>query len=186
MSAWTELGLPLQLVLESSEIETQFRERSATVHPDAGGAKGDFERLRESRDLLLDNGKRLELWLREHEVELAHSEAISDAIGSMFGKVGEVTSGVDAWSLEGQSMTSGLGRALWQKRGFAWKTKVEQLIDEVEVWQEALGERFSEIEKAGLAGDFTAALEVRGELGFLRKWRRDLQARFGKIWEGLV
>lgn len=186
MSAWTELGLPLRLVLDPREIEGQFRQRSATVHPDAGGAKGDFERLRESRDLLLDNGKRLELWLREHKVELAHSGAISPAIGAMFGRVGEVTAGVDAWSQEGQTVTSGLGRALWQKRGFAWKKQVEKLIGEVETWQETLGERFSSIEEAALADDFAAALEVRSELGFLRKWRRDLQARFGKLWEGLV
>lgn len=186
MSAWSEFDLPLRLVLESNEVENKFRERSAIVHPDAGGAKGDFERLREARDLLLDSGRRLESWLREHGVELAHSGAISEDVSTMFGRVGEATAGVDAWSEEGKSVTSGLGKALWQKRGFAWKSQIEELIGEIEAWQERLGEHFGEIERQGTEGDFTLALQVRGELGFLRKWRRDLQARFGKIWEGLV
>lgn len=186
MSAWTELGLPLRLVLDPTEVESHFRERSATVHPDAGGSKGDFERLREARDLLTDRGRRLELWLRENGVELAHSGAISESVGVMFGRVGEVTAGVDAWSDEGKAVTSGLGKALWQKRGFTWKREVEELIVEIESWQNRLGEHFPEIEQQGAEGDFVRALEVRGELGFLRKWRRDLQARFGKIWEGLV
>ena len=186
MSAWDDLGFELKLVFSEGEVEERFRERSSGVHPDAGGDKGEFERLREARNLLLDEGKRLEFWLKEQDVEINHSGNISAAIGEMFGRVGEVTSGVDSWSERGASVSSGLGKALWQKEGFGWKTRVEGLIDEVETWQGQQVSQFPALEEQVRQGDFTEALQVRAELGFLRKWRSELQTRFGKIWEGLV
>ena len=186
MSVWEELGFELRLVFAEGEVEERFRERSQGTHPDSGGEEGVFERLREARNDLLNDFKRLELWLKAHGIEVSHSGNISPEIGEMFGRVGEVTSGVDLWVERGVTVNSGLGKALWQKEGFSWKTRVEVLIDEVDVWQEKLVSKFPALEEGKAQDDFAQALQVRAELGFLRKWRSELQTRFGKIWEGLV
>ena len=182
MNAWKELGLPVELVLTLEDIEEAFRKQSEGAHPDSGGEVGEFERFREARDLLRDDFRRLELWLDLQGVERAHSGAISERVGTMFAKVSEATSGVDAWLEKGAGVTSSLGKAVWQKEGFGWKAQLEELLQEVGDWQSDVVERFCEVGEDGV----DRALELRGELGFLRKWKHQLQGRYGKIWEGLV
>ncbi|MGJ8723532.1 MAG: J domain-containing protein [Roseibacillus sp.] len=182
MNAWEELGLPVGLVVAPEEVEEAFRKKSEGAHPDSGGEVGEFERIREARDLLRDDFQRLELWLDLQGVERAHSGAISERVGAMFGRVSEATKGVDAWLEKGAGVSSSLGKAVWQKEGFGWKTRLEELLQEVNDWQEGVVGLFVEIGE----GEVDKALEVRGELGFLRKWKHQLQARYGKIWEGLV
>lgn len=185
-TAWDELALSPGLALSRETIEDAFRVASAGAHPDSGGASGAFERVREARDTLLDPTQRLTQWLLLYGVETAHSGTISDEVAAMFARVGEVTDGVDAWSTKSAGMTSGLGKALAQKEGFEWKARVEALQSEVADRQAALQESFGALERAAESGDFAKALLVRSELGFLRKWQRELQVRFGKIWEGLI
>ena len=182
MNAWEELGLPVALVLAPEEIEDAFRRKSEGAHPDSGGEVGQFERIREARDLLRDDFRRLELWLDLKGVERAHSGAISERVGAMFARVSEATSGVDTWLEKGAGVTSSLGKAVWQKEGFGWKTRLEELLQEVGDWQTGVVGRFGEIDSDGL----DKALVLRGELGFLRKWKYQLQGRYGKLWEGLV
>lgn len=183
---WDELALPARLQLSSSEIEEAFRKQSSEAHPDGGGAAGDFEKIREARNALLDPASRLTNWLQLHGIEPTHSGAISDEVAIMFTRVGEVTSGVDRWSEKCTTMTSGLGKALSQKEGFQWKEQVEALQEEVSVWQRKLEDRFPELALGAESNDFRQAVAIRNELGFLRKWQRELQVRFGKIWEGLI
>ncbi|MDQ8189513.1 hypothetical protein [Roseibacillus persicicus] len=186
MNHWEVLGLPVQLALTPEEIEAAFRAASEGAHPDAGGEAGQFERLREAHDGLRDEYQRLEQWLRENDVAVAHSGAVSEEVGGMFGRVSEVLAGVDDWLGKGESVSSTLGKALWQKEGFAWKSRVEELLQEVNDWQERVTATFPKLEELARSGDFAEALRVRGELGFLRKWKAQLQAHYGKLWEGLV
>lgn len=186
MNPWAELGLAPRLVISDDEVEAAFREVSTGSHPDAGGRLGEFERLREARDLLRDEFRRLEAWLGFYGVELTHSGAVSEEVGAMFLRVNEVTAGMDEWQKRGEEVSSGLGRALWQKEGFVWKERLEVLLGEVTSWQEGVLGRFSEAEEDGGGGDFSKGLALREELGFLRKWRAELQRRFGPLWEALV
>lgn len=183
MNAWQKLGLPVCLSLEAENIEQCFRQASEGAHPDAGGEAGRFEELREARDVLRDDFRRLEAWLHFKEVELSHSGVVSPEAGEMFVKVNELTTGVDHWLAQGAAKSSGLGKALWQKEGFTWKARLEVLQEEVAEWYERTVADFAAVE-SNL--DFEKALLIRGELGFLRKWKASLQERFGKIWEGLV
>ena len=183
MNAWQVLNLPICLVLEPEEVDRQFREASEGVHPDAGGEKGRFEELREARDLLRDDFRRLEAWLKVKGVEVEHSGEVSSKVGEMFMRVDEVNRGVDAWLLEGSGKSTGLGKALWQKEGFAWKIRVEELLQEVADWQDRVVAGFADIQQSV---NIDKALKLRSEMGFLRKWKAGLQGRFGRLWEGLV
>lgn len=183
MNAWEKLGLPVCLVLEQEVVEQKFRELGEGLHPDVGGEAGRFEELREARDLLRDDFRRLEAWLRNRGVEFAHSGGVSGEVGEMFVRVEEVNRGVDAWLQEGNEKSSGLGKALWQKEGVEWKGRVEALLQEVAEWQERVVAGFAELEEGFEEGK---ALAVRSELGFLRKWKAGLQGRFARLWEGLV
>ncbi|WP_411844663.1 hypothetical protein AAFN60_11555 [Roseibacillus persicicus] len=186
MNHWEVLGIPVQLAVASAEVEAAFRVASEGAHPDAGGERGQFERLREAYDGLRDDYQRLEQWLRVHEVAVAHSGAVSEEVGGMFARVSEVLAGVDDWLGKGGAVSSALGKALWQKEGFAWKSRVEELLQEVNDWQERVTASFSKLEEQARLGEFEEALRVRGELGFLRKWKAQLQSCYGKLWEGLV
>ena len=186
MNAWEGLGLELRLALTAEDVEEAFRKASEGTHPDAGGEAGEFERLREDRDHLKDDFKRLELWLEVRGVALTHSGAVSDEVGAMFGRVNEVTAGVDAWLEKGEKVNSALGKALWQKEGFAWKIRLEELLGEVGEWQERVVGQFARLESQFSLEEPSACLAVRGELGFLRKWKQQLQVRYGRIWEGLI
>lgn len=186
MNSWEVLGLPIRLDLSIEEVESAFRLASEGAHPDAGGEAGQFELLREARDGLRDDYQRLQRWLRAHQVEVAHSGMVSNEVGNMFGRVNELIVGVDGWLEKGDSITTTLGKALWQKEGFGWKARIEELLQLVTDWQERVTAVFPELEESAQAGDYEKALRVRGELGFLRKWRQQLQTRYGKLWEGLV
>ena len=186
MNAWEELGLPVKLAIGAEEVEASFREVSQGAHPDAGGEAGEFERMREARDLLKDDFRRLDLWLEVKGIERAHSGAVSQEVGVMFGRVNEVTTGVDEWLQKGEGVTSGLGKALWQKEGFGWKARLEEVLSEVDVWQQRVVDEFSQLEGLPASEVEGESLAMRGELGFLRKWRLQLQARFGRLWEGLI
>lgn len=186
MNAWEQLGLPVQLAVSADKIEEQFRAVSEGAHPDAGGEAGEFERLREARDLLKDDFRRLDHWLELKGVEVSHSGAVSEEIRTMFGRVNEVTTGVDTWLEKGGKVTSGLGKALWQKEGMEWKTRLEVLLDEVAEWQERVVATFFQLEADFSMGDAGNCLKARSEMGFLRKWKQQLQTRYGRIWEGLV
>lgn len=183
MNAWQTLGLPLSLSLSDEDLDAHFRAASEGAHPDAGGEGGRFEEVREARDRLKDDFLRLEAWLLEKGVTLSHSGAISPRVGEMFAQVDALTQGVDAWLEEGATKSSGLGKALWQKEGFAWKTRLDERLQTIAEWQQEAVAQFPDLEAEE---DFRKALIVRGELGFLRKWKASLQERFGKIWEGLV
>ena len=183
MNVWEILGLPISLVLSPETVEEYFRTASEGSHPDAGGKAGEFEAFREARDLLGDDFRRLEAWLEVQGVEIAHSGAVSAEVGEMFVRVNELTTGVDDWAEAGSTKASGLGKALWQKQGFEWKARLEELLDELAKWQEKEVATFEGLEESL---DFAKALSVRATMGFQRKWRASLQERFGKIWEGLV
>lgn len=185
-TSWDQLALPLRLDIAKEEIEGAFRERSAAAHPDGGGSAGEFEKIREARNALLEPASRLTQWLECHHIEPTHSGIISNEIGKMFERVGTVTQAVDAWSGKGTKITSGLGKALWQKEGLQWKEQVEVLLNEVSDWQASLVESFPELQRAAEENTFEKAIATRNELGFLRKWQSELQSRFGKIWEGLI
>lgn len=186
MNAWEVLGLPVCLAVSPDEVEQSFRAASEGQHPDAGGEAGQFERLREARDLLKDDYRRLDAWLEVQGVAREHSGEISAEVGAMFARVSELTTGVDGWLAKGAGVSSGLGKALWQKEGFAWKSRLEEMLDEVGEWQQRLVTDWERLQQQFAQGEVSAILLVRGELGFLRKWKQQLQQRYGRLWEGLV
>ncbi|MBK1834015.1 hypothetical protein [Roseibacillus ishigakijimensis] len=186
MNVWEALGLPVTLDLTAERIEDAFREASHGVHPDAGGQAGDFERLREARNDLLDECRRLELWLLLNEQKLGHVGRVPERVGEMFLKVNQLVEAVDQWMEEGSLKSSTLGRALWQKEGFRWKENVEALIAEVDAWHQEAVADFGRIEEEAGKQEFTRAIERRVDLGFLRRWRTQLQTRYARMWEQLI
>ena len=62
-SAYERLGVERGLVMEDEALRAAFDEVTGEVHPDAGGEREEFARVREAYDALRSPGRRLRHWL---------------------------------------------------------------------------------------------------------------------------
>lgn len=185
-SPWELLSLPLALNLSQEDIVNQFRTLSKQKHPDAGGNQGDFERLREAHDTLKHPLARLDAWLVLHKIEIPHTGAVTEKVGQFFLHVNEAKTSFQQWQAKRPNAESALAKAIWQKEGFQLKSQLENLTGQVDDWEEQLIAQFSHIQEETLQGQNKLALQNRSELGFLKKWRQELQACYSQLWEGLI
>ncbi len=185
MTAWERLGIPLQLAMDEEDWEKPFSKLSAKAHPDAGGERMEFEALCQARDVLKDPYQRLERWLDAKGKHVGHSSAVSPEVAVMFEKVADLKLCLSEWLSLGEKTSSQLGRALHQRKGLQLRKRLESCLEEVTRWEGGMENEFGELSKASEKGDYERALEVRGELGFLRKWRSQLRGFYGQLWEGL-
>jgi len=183
-SPWEVVGLSKSLSLDETSLEARYRELSKALHPDAGGNEADFSKLQEAKAILESPGRRLDAWLKTQGIETERTMVVTESVGQMYGRIDELTRGVDGWAAKPKM--SGLGKALWQKEGLEWKSRLEESIDELTAWENRLGEELSELDKANGDGVNERVVELRAEFGFLTKWQAGLRERFGKIWEALV
>lgn len=177
MDAFGELALERRLVLEQEALSAAAAAAAKRAHPDAGGAREDFERVNKARELLARPVARLRHWLELEGVAGDLRGPVSAGMMDMFAELGGLLQRVDALLRERERASSALARALLEGRVQAAREDLEAMQDRLEAMTAGRVKLFPEVEAGRRDG-----WELARELGFLDKWRGEVRERFGGLW----
>ena len=172
MNAFDALGLPTRLTLATAEIDTAFREAGKRHHPDAGGDKDHFTRLRDARVTLVAPDRRLAHWLeiRGHRPDPRGN--IAPEIMDLFSSVGEAVQQAADIARRRSAAQTPLGLALLESETLRSRERIETMIARVNAAIEAQCAPFPSWD-AGPPDPAIAAATLRN-LRFLEKWKTSL------------
>lgn len=168
------LDLPESLILESGDIEASWREKTRA---------GESGELHEARATLTDPVRRLEHWLQLRKVEAPRGSSMPPRMMDLFSQIHGVLSETDAVITKLKSSTTALMRAVITKSAVQAQLKLQECMQQIQQEKAARLDRFAEFEKSGDAGEFAGAVEVLGQLKFLRKWEQQCQERLLSLLE---
>lgn len=174
------MGLEETLNLTEEQLREKFREAGKRLHPDAGGAEGEFAALREAYALLSSPARRLRHWLELHGEGGEIRGSIDSSLMDLFSEVGTVTQRAEALIRRRDEAKSTLARALLENETHACREAVSALISRIERLIENECAGFSELEKSPSLHAISAWQSVRS-LTFLEKWKTSLRASFAKL-----
>jgi curved DNA-binding protein CbpA len=181
MNAFAILGLPEQLVFSEEEIRAAFREAGKRLHPDAGGAEGEFAALKEAQAILTSPSKRLRHWLELRGVEIETRGVIGGELMGLFGEIGGVTQRAETLIRKRESAQSALAKALLEGETQVCREEVETAIRQVDgAINEACAD-FPVWEQREPANSKPQMEQVVRNLAFLEKWRAGLRACYSRL-----
>lgn len=177
MDAFETMGLERRLVLTDDERKEAFRGRGRALHPDSGGAAGEFEALEAAAGLLADPARRLRHWLELEGIEGSLRGSVSDGLMDLFTELGPLLQRADELIRERQRASSALGRAMLEGRVQGLREDLELAQERVAGEEDSVVGNFGAIEEGQVDGWAAAR-----ELAFLAKWRRELRERYAELW----
>lgn len=184
MDAFSQLGLPIRLDLQSSEIEDAWRSATKAAHPDSSSAtqpdspaNRDLASLHQARETLLDPGRRLAAWLQILSPQAARPAAISSEFMEVFSRLSTLLAGTD--TLLGQHHRAGshIARAVLARPLVEAQLALQGFLREVQDLRQARITRFPEWDAIADTGPFDEAYAALQDLQFLRKWEREVNER---------
>jgi curved DNA-binding protein CbpA len=179
-NAFEVLGLEPSLVLGEESLRAAFLRSGKEAHPDAGGGEGEFERLKEAREILSSPCRRLRHWLELRGTPVDVRGPVDAAMMDLFAEVGAVTQRTEAVLRKREEAKSALGLAMVEGETQVCREMVEKAIRQVE---EAIGREsavFPAFEGAA-EPDVAVASRVARNLAFLEKWRAGLRGLFSRL-----
>lgn len=182
MDAFAELGLERDLRVSEEDLRGSFDRASLERHPDAGGDREGFARLRESYDILRGPGRRLRHWLELEGVELRGAEGLPEGVLGLFGEVGGLLQRVEAGRERKAEARSALGRSMVEREMMGLTEELEAMGNRVAARTVELEGRFGEFQEKGAVEGAAEAVGVAAELVFLEKWSAQLR----EAWVGLA
>jgi len=179
MNAFDTLGLPQDLLLEEGALREAFREAGKRVHPDAGGAEGEFALLKEAMAILSSPSRRLGHWLALNGVAVEARGMIAPGLMDLFSKIGPVNQRAESVIRKRETAQSALGKALLEPELQNCLQQVEEMIAEVDavITSESLvfGSWMNHVPEADAASE-----KVRN-LAFLEKWKFSLRGLYSRM-----
>lgn len=174
------MGVAETLMLDEEELREKFREAGKRVHPDAGGAEGDFAALREAYALLSSPSRRLRLWLGRRGLVGDLRGSVGSELMDLFSVVGEVNQRAEALIRKRDEAKSALAKALLEHETHTCREAVSAAIARVDalIFQETAG--FQQYEDSA-ALDAAAAWQSVRSLAFLEKWKLSLRGCFARL-----
>lgn len=187
MDAFSQLGLPVRLGLESSAIEDAWRTAAKAAHPDSASATDptnpdsqatpDLAALHQARETLLDPGRRLAEWLRILSPQASAPAAISSEFMEVFSRLGTLLARTDALLGQHDKAGSHIARAVLARPLVEAQLSLQSLLREVQDLRQARLARFPEWDNIANTGPFDEAYTALQDLQFLRKWEREVNER---------
>jgi curved DNA-binding protein CbpA len=191
------LGLPRRVWLPEEEIKDAFLRISAQVHPDRvhnstgeekQKAQTDFAELNTAQNRLRIPRERI-----LHLLELsgygkpAQVQNVPAAALELFAPVAELTRGADAFLAEKTKASSPMLKAQFFEKGLEWTDKIQKIMELIAGRIVEIEQQFKLID-AELApekqpvqnlpeGTANRLHELAATLGFLERWRAQLQER---------
>lgn len=180
VNAFDVLGLPAGLVFSEEVLREAFREAGKKVHPDAGGAEGEFATLREAFAVISSPSRRLKHWLELRGMGCDSRGNIGAGLIELFSEVGAITQQAEKVIRKREQAQSALGRAMLEAEVQTCREDVERIISAVEIRVDGECAAFPDWESGGVLSGESAAERVRN-LAFLEKWRAGLRAIFSRL-----
>ena len=174
------LGIEQKLVLSDAVLRGAFREAGKRVHPDAGGAEGEFAALREAFAVVSSPSRRLRHWLELRGTPGEIRGSIDSSLMDLFADVGAVTQMAESVIHKRDEAKSALVRALLEGETQVCREAVEREICRVEMAIARECAVFPELEKLARFSLEIASKTARN-LVFLEKWHAGLQACFSNL-----
>lgn len=179
-NAFQLLGLPARLTLADESVAEAYREAGRRLHPDAGGADGEFAALREAHAILSSPSRRLLHWLELRGGSAAMRGSIAAELMDLFSEVGEVMRQAESVIRRREAAKSALGRALVENDTQSCREAVSRALERVEAGIGAIRSEFGRIEHTSAPDEAEVGRAAR-DLAFLEKWRAGLRACFGRL-----
>ncbi len=176
-NAFLTLGLEPGLDFTDEELREKFREAGKSLHPDAGGAAGEFAGLREAMAILSSPSRRLRHWLELQGLPADPRGAIDPRLMEMFGEIGAASQAAETMVRRRDGAKSALARALMEEETQQVRERVEAAISLTAAAMEREIARFSEIQ----AGTLADPAAVARNLAFLEKWQAGLKSQFARL-----
>ncbi len=180
MNAFGILGTGERLVFQEEELREAFREAGKRVHPDAGGAEGDFAALKEAMAIVSNPSRRLGHWLSLRGVQVEPRGMIAERLMDLFGKIGAVTQRAEGVIRKRETTLSALGKALLEPELQGCLEAVEEMIAEVNAMIDDECSVFPEWEQGAVPDTEVASGKVRN-LAFLEKWKAALKGCYARL-----
>jgi len=175
------LGLEPSLRLGLDDIESAWRERVRSSHPDvdpeAAGAGDATADLNEARQRLTDPAERLAAWLSIRGAEEERVPPLDPDMTSFFGEVGECFGNIDGLLDRRNQASAALAKALLAKQAVEAQLALQGVMQSIQERRAAVEERFDVFESEAQEGRFDAALRALARLRFLRKWEAGCRER---------
>jgi len=186
MDAFSRLGLPRKLVIDSGMLDQVIRGISKVAHPDAGGEARDFEEVRKAGEVLKSPPGRLRLALELAGGDLDPRGSVDGQVMDFFAPVAGLLQKVDGFVSARWASRSALGKAVLDARVPSLKTEVECLIGGLGELEASLVERFGQFDESGWEACLSSMAETARALAFVMKWQAQLRAATGKLFEALL
>lgn len=166
------------LVISDEILRDAYREAGKRLHPDAGGADGEFAALREAFAVLSSPSRRLRHWLELRGTPGELRGTIDPAMMDLFSEVGAVTQQAESVIRKRDKAKSALVHAMLEVETQLCRESVERVISKVESGIGRECAKFPELEKTP---DREVASQVARNLTFLEKWRAGLRGCFSRL-----
>ncbi len=181
-SSFEILELPVRLVVDPDSVESAWREKAKSEHPDAesnseGSAENFSADLNRARQILLDPALRLEHWLQVHEVENTRTSSLDEDTMSLFSLIGDAISAADAAIEKQKSATTALGKAVNASEAIKAQLGIQKQLGSIRTTIESAVDSFNELENSAAEQIFSQAVKTLAKLRFLKKWEAECQKR---------
>ncbi|MGC6427291.1 MAG: hypothetical protein ACON5H_09895 [Akkermansiaceae bacterium] len=188
MNAFAILEVPERLVISPQELERRFDVRGKSCHPDAGGSAEEFSRIRGAYDVLKTPSGRIRAALESLSGSKGapSSGEIPSLVMSSFSSVANVLEEVEEVLGERRTARSGLKRAMADAKIPLLKRRLEWVLNEVVEVEDNLVAQFGRFDEVGWSHSVSEMAEVFRGLRFIEKWKGQLQAATGKLFEALL
>lgn len=180
LSAFELLGVEPCLVISEETLREKFRAAGKQLHPDAGGAEGEFSALNQAYASLQSPAWRLREWADWRGLKLETRGSIDSALMDLFAEVGAATQRVEGLVRKRDQAQSALVRAMLEGETQMCRELLESVISKVESWIARECEIFPSLETASEL-DAPKVSEISRNLVFLEKWRSGLKGWFGRL-----
>lgn len=162
------LGMPRSALLDESELQAAWHERSRAAHPDQpGGSAVLAAEVNAAYETLLAPEKRLKHLLELHQVPW-RTIPISSELMTLFSKLGPWLQRTAALAKKKQQASSALAKALLANEEMTLREALEALGIEIEARREAL--------IASLPADDLELIQVaQATLSYLGKWQAQIR-----------
>lgn len=182
MDAFEEMGLERDLRVSEGVLRERFDRESAERHPDGGGTREGFARLRESYGVLRSPARRLRHWLELGGEETPRVGMVPENLMVFFGEIGVLLQRVEALRRKKSEARSTLVKSMVERESMELAEGLEVMRRRVAERGEVLEGCFGDFQERSVEGVAEEAMTVAASLAFLEKW----EAQLREAWVGLA
>lgn len=174
------LGLERRLDVEPSELQHCYDLRCREAHPDSGGAREEFELVREALVSLQSPARRLRHWLELSGLAGTGEESVPALVADRFEEISSLLRAAETVAERHGSAQSALVRSMAEVEGMSLQGRLAQAREEVETLTRQLVSRFGEFDRRGPTGVAAEAWEAVRALTFFEKWEDQLRTAWAR------